>query len=215
MGMSWACNGDAFGNFNVSLKYAILSFISDFGLCRPAYEESSANKTVFGVLPFVAPEVLQGGLYTKAADVYGFGMVMYEIIAGEPPFIDREYDQYLALSICKGERPPIPQYVPELYVTTMKRCWDAIPVNRPTAKDLFYQFKDLDVLDEEEFSEEREQKWKENLATIQENPRLMKQTHNFYTSKHRDYFDYLTRQLRRETNEDDESTLIDITFLFE
>ena len=28
MGMSWACNGDAFGNFNVSLKYLLIYFDS-------------------------------------------------------------------------------------------------------------------------------------------------------------------------------------------
>src|SRR5437868_13466900 len=37
------------------------SVISDFGLCRPANEKSSE---VYGVLPFVAPEVLQHGEYS-------------------------------------------------------------------------------------------------------------------------------------------------------
>ena len=53
----------------------------------------SKDKAVYGVIPFVAPEVLQGGKYTDKADIYGFGMIMWEILSGEPPLIDREYDQ--------------------------------------------------------------------------------------------------------------------------
>ncbi|PKC72954.1 hypothetical protein RhiirA1_451745 [Rhizophagus irregularis] len=44
------------------------------------------------ILPFVAPEVLRGGEFTKAADIYGFGMFMLEIISGGAPFADRDYD---------------------------------------------------------------------------------------------------------------------------
>lgn len=87
---------------------------------------------IYGVLSFVAPEMLQNGMYTKAADIYGFGMIMWELISGEPPFSDRDYDANLALEICDGERPPIPEYAPEIYIKIIKMCWDPIPVNRPS-----------------------------------------------------------------------------------
>src|ERR1051325_8566170 len=44
--------------------------ISDFGLCCPA-DQNSVDKTLYGVLPFVAPEILRGEGFTKAADIYG------------------------------------------------------------------------------------------------------------------------------------------------
>ncbi|CAB4433503.1 unnamed protein product [Rhizophagus irregularis] len=88
------------------------------------------------VLPFVAPEVLLDKEFTEEADIYGFGMIMSELISGEPPFFDREYDENLALAICYGQRPQIPEYTPEPYAKLMKRCWDPIPTNRPTAKEL-------------------------------------------------------------------------------
>ncbi|EXX66725.1 uncharacterized protein OCT59_006836 [Rhizophagus irregularis] len=72
---------------------------------------------------------------------------MSELISGEPPFVDREYDENLALAICYGQRPQIPEYTPEPYAELMKRCWDPIPTNRPTAKELNDQFWNLfDVL---------------------------------------------------------------------
>src|ERR1051325_7997182 len=79
------------------------SVISDFGLCRLA-DQNSVDKTLYGVLPFVAPEILRGEEFTKAADIYGFGILMSEVISGEVPFIDRDFDLHLALDVCDGVR---------------------------------------------------------------------------------------------------------------
>jgi serine/threonine protein kinase len=56
-------------------------------------DQRSANKAICGVLPFVAPEVLLGKEYTEAANIYGFGMIMSEVISGKPPFVDMDYDE--------------------------------------------------------------------------------------------------------------------------
>ncbi|PKC54937.1 kinase-like protein [Rhizophagus irregularis] len=127
------------------------SVISDFGLCRPM-NQSSTDKTPYGILPFVAPEVLRENEFTEAADIYGFGMIMSELISGETPFADREYDENLFLAICFGERPQIPEYTPEPYAELMKRCWDPIPTNRPKTEELQETFdKLLQDLDFNEF----------------------------------------------------------------
>ena len=160
------------------------SVISDFGMSCPA-NESSKDKAVYGVIPFVAPEVLQGGEYTNKADVYGLGMIMWEILSGEPPFIDREYDQYLMRDISSNQlRPPIPQYAPEPYVTLMKQCWDPIPTNRPTAEELSSQIWDwYDIFfDNHEIKgafSQSENQWKARLAERAKNPRPLKESHNF------------------------------------
>ncbi|CAB4433410.1 unnamed protein product [Rhizophagus irregularis] len=128
-------------------------------------DQSSTDKTSYGVLPFVAPEVLLGKEFTKAADIYGFGMIMSELISGEPPFVDREYDENLALAICYGQRPQIPEYTPEPYAELMKRCWDPIPTNRPKAEELqvaFYKLLQEIDFDEFEFSEDESIEVNEN-----------------------------------------------------
>src|SRR5581483_3493158 len=54
------------------LHNGIVFYITDLGLCRPADEKSEKyNKNVYGVLPYVAPEVLRGKKYTQAGDIYG------------------------------------------------------------------------------------------------------------------------------------------------
>ena len=54
------------------------------------------------MLPYVAPEVLRGSVYTRAADVYSVGMIMYELWSGRPPFEGKDYDVHLAMDICSG-----------------------------------------------------------------------------------------------------------------
>uniref|UniRef100_U9U989 Protein kinase domain-containing protein n=2 Tax=Rhizophagus irregularis TaxID=588596 RepID=U9U989_RHIID len=195
------------------------SVISDFGLCRPM-DQSSTTKTLYGVLPFVAPEVLLGKEFTEAADIYGFGMIMSELISGEPPFFDRKYDENLALAICYGQRPQFPEYTPEPYAKLMKRCWDPIPTNRPTAKELNSQLTDLWemlVIDDlsslskdhgleikeikefkEAFNQEIEDKWKARLAELATNSIPLKKSQNLLTSKRLNYSQHLSQKFSIE-----------------
>ena len=110
--------------------------ISDLGLCKPVenFQSSSSKKNdVYGVLPFVVPEVLRCKPYTPTSDVYGFSMIMWEFTSGIPPFDNRAHDLQLALSICKGKRPEIIENTPQCYMDLMKRCWDEDPSKRPDA----------------------------------------------------------------------------------
>src|SRR5439155_19888684 len=77
--------------------------ITDLGLCKPADEKT--DKNVYGVLPYVAPEVLRGKNYTQASDVYGFGIIIYEVFNGLPPYHDMAHDEFLAVKICQVLRP--------------------------------------------------------------------------------------------------------------
>ncbi|GBB97034.1 hypothetical protein RclHR1_00290032 [Rhizophagus clarus] len=108
-------------------------YISDMGLSR---EVDNIDKTsIYGVMPYVAPEVLRGKSYTQAADIYSFGMIMYFVATGRQPFYNRAHDGLLALDICeKVSRPEInvPE-APECYIDLMKKCWDTDPINRPDA----------------------------------------------------------------------------------
>jgi serine/threonine protein kinase len=116
---------------NVLFGSSRRSFIADFGLaCKDGQAQGSDAK---GVLPYVAPEVLRRQPYTKAADVYSFGIIMWEFTSYHPPFCDRAYDYNLAIEINNGLRPSTIKGTPECYAKLMKQCWDPKPDNRPTA----------------------------------------------------------------------------------
>src|SRR5205823_2472953 len=116
--------------------------ISDMGLCGDVNNIDQNN--IYGVIPYVAPEVLKGEPYTQAADIYSFGMVMYFVATGKQPFANRAHDGFLVLNICNGIRPEINELeAPKCYTDLMKRCWDSNPDNRPKAiesLELIYLF---------------------------------------------------------------------------
>ncbi|RHZ79211.1 hypothetical protein Glove_151g65 [Diversispora epigaea] len=76
--------------------------ISDFGLSKliGTNPNNPKKKNIFGVLPYIAPEVLSGDEYTKAADVYSFGIIVYEIVTGFLPYPNIPHDKDLAMKIC-------------------------------------------------------------------------------------------------------------------
>ena len=77
------------------------AYLSDFGLSGPANEQKLGDK-ICGVLPYIAPEVLNGEQYTSSSDIYSFGVVMTEVSSGKPPFHKIKHDTCLALAICNG-----------------------------------------------------------------------------------------------------------------
>ena len=63
-------------------------YLTDFGLVRPLASESSATRTgqVFGSVPYMAPELIEGIPADGRADVYALACVVYEALTGSIPF---------------------------------------------------------------------------------------------------------------------------------
>src|SRR5438874_6350511 len=119
------------------------SFIGDLGLCQQQVVDKKDNPNkIYGVIPYLAPEVLSKKPYTKESDIYSFGMVMWEFTTGKKPFHDRPHNHCFILDILKGKKPQITNDTPEFYAKLMKRCWDHNPENRPTAEEILDCFKE-------------------------------------------------------------------------
>ncbi|CAG8465998.1 5840_t:CDS:2 [Racocetra fulgida] len=78
--------------------------IGDFGISKPA-NSITDTKEIYGVIPYIAPEIFNGEKYTTASDIYSFGMIMWEMITAQKPFFDRNHDEFLILDILNGLRP--------------------------------------------------------------------------------------------------------------
>ncbi|RIA90192.1 kinase-like domain-containing protein [Glomus cerebriforme] len=163
--------------------------ISDLGLCKPANEKS---KKVYGVLPYVAPEVLRGNEYTQESDIYGFGIILYEVINKLPPYYNMAHEEFLAIKICQGLRPRFNIKIPQLIYDIYKQCVDADPLKRPTAEFLFERFRQwsrnilYDEKDSEMYKQVKEiDKFNEKQPKSSNNSDLTYITHSqaIYTSR--------------------------------
>ncbi len=108
-------------------------YISDFGFCGPADKPLGS---IYGNLPYIAPEVIFGKEYTMASDIYSIGMLMWEISSGQSPFSVFDHDYDLAMKIINGMRPKVIPETPIEYKKLMKQCWDADPLKRPDVRTL-------------------------------------------------------------------------------
>src|SRR3954453_19065163 len=107
-------------------------FISNLGFCGPA---DKPLNSIYGNLPYIAPEVICGKETTFASDVYSIGMLMWEISSGLPPFVYKHhYD--LAIKIINGMRPRVIPGTPLKYKELMEQCWDANSEKRPDIETL-------------------------------------------------------------------------------
>ncbi|PKC68952.1 kinase-like protein [Rhizophagus irregularis] len=114
--------------------------ISDLGFCGPADKPSTS---IYGNLPYIAPEVINGKGYTLKSDIYSIAMLMWEISFGQPPFMNYEHDYTLAINIIDGIRPKIISEIPSKYKSLMEQCWDANPLKRPGTNTLFSKINDI------------------------------------------------------------------------
>ncbi|RGB39586.1 kinase-like domain-containing protein, partial [Rhizophagus diaphanus] len=208
------------------------AYITDLGLCQPANNmelSQSDNKKIYGVLPYVDPEVLRGKVYTKESDIYGFGIIAYEICTGLPPYHDIAHDEFLAIKICHGLRPKSNYKIPQIIFYIINRCWDADPLKRPKADellklftDIFANWKEHSVISKQ-INEANEINEKSSSSTVQSpssSSSLSYITHPqaVYTSRLLD-FKNLPKPKNADNNdnllgiEDPESTRIDFTKL--
>ena len=93
--------------------------ISDLGFCGPA--DKSPN-SIYGNLPYIAPEVISGKETTFKSDIYSIGMLMWEISSGQPPFSIYEHNLDFAMNIINGMRPKIVPGTPLEYKELMEQC---------------------------------------------------------------------------------------------
>ncbi|POG60391.1 kinase-like domain-containing protein [Rhizophagus irregularis DAOM 181602=DAOM 197198] len=113
--------------------------IGDLGLSQ-AVNNRLSNNEIYGVIPYIAPEIFKGSEFSQKSDIYGFGMIMWELTTGCKPFADVEHDHTLIYKILDGERPKITDDTPKCYTNLMKSCWDPDPKKRPSIKEIHSAF---------------------------------------------------------------------------
>eukprot|EP01089_Gocevia_fonbrunei_P004231 TRINITY_DN1424_c0_g1_i1.p1 TRINITY_DN1424_c0_g1~~TRINITY_DN1424_c0_g1_i1.p1 ORF type:complete len:427 (+),score=87.11 TRINITY_DN1424_c0_g1_i1:128-1408(+) len=109
--------------------------VCDFGLARSAPSEGDRNlMTIVGTNEWMAPEVAMGENYTLSADVFSYGMVLYEIITREKPPQRMLKDLYAFQA--DEYKPKISPETPEPFWQLLIDCTSLSGESRPTFKDI-------------------------------------------------------------------------------
>jgi len=108
--------------------------VADFGLSK---DKNNDINTKMGTLNWVAPEILSDNSmpYTEKADIYSFGLVLWEIVTGKTPYEGKTTLQIVRM-IDMGERPQIPDTVDPDYAQIIRDCWASDPFKRPTIDEV-------------------------------------------------------------------------------
>jgi hypothetical protein len=114
--------------------------LADFGLARAKSRAGADNATMtagLGTLQWTAPEVLVAERYSEAADIYSFGLILWEL-AHRPSFPwEGVPPGAIAVAVARGERPAIDRSRcgPSL-ASLITKCLAPHAADRPTAFSL-------------------------------------------------------------------------------
>ncbi|GHD73494.1 hypothetical protein GCM10010317_085320 [Streptomyces mirabilis] len=109
--------------------------LTDFGIARLADSPGLTRTHEFvGTPAYVAPESAEGRPQTSAVDIYGAGILLYELVTGRPPFAGESALEVLHQHL--SAEPRRPSTVPDPLWTVIERCLRKNPDERPSAENL-------------------------------------------------------------------------------
>ncbi|MFF4588913.1 serine/threonine-protein kinase [Streptomyces sp. NPDC001388] len=109
--------------------------LTDFGIARLADSPGLTRTSEFvGTPAYVAPESAEGRPQTSAVDIYGAGILLYELVTGRPPFSGGSALEVLHQHL--SAEPRRPSTVPDPLWTVIERCLSKNPEHRPGAENL-------------------------------------------------------------------------------
>lgn len=111
--------------------------LTDFGLARLRRDEVRVTRTgaVVGSPAYMSPEALHGDELDPRSDIWSFGVLLYEMLAGRRPFEGQQLTPVL-VSILQDKVPPVTEFRPDTppaLVNLLQRMLEKNPERRPSS----------------------------------------------------------------------------------
>lgn len=120
--------------------------VGDFGLSK-IKRNTLVSGGVRGTLPWMAPELLNGGSnkVSEKVDVFSFGIVMWEILTGEEPYANMHYGAIIGGIVNNTLRPHVPASCDPEWRKLMEQCWAPDPAQRPAFAEIAGRLRSMSV----------------------------------------------------------------------
>ncbi|KAK9284896.1 hypothetical protein L1049_024077 [Liquidambar formosana] len=109
--------------------------VADFGVSR-VQAQSGVMTAETGTYRWMAPEVIEHKPYDHKADVFSFGILLWELLTGELPYSSLTPLQAAVGVVQKGLRPTIPKHTHPKLAELLERCWQQDPTIRPNFSEI-------------------------------------------------------------------------------
>ncbi len=91
---------------------------------------------IFNIVQWMAPEILANEKYAEPADVFSYGIILWELLERECPYDGMSSIQCALAVLNKDIRPVIPDWCPQSFANLIKSCTLKDPTKRPTFADI-------------------------------------------------------------------------------
>lgn len=95
---------------------------------------------------YMAPEIYKNEIFDQKVDAFSFGLILYEMLDGVPPFHPKAPEEAVKMLCLDGLRPPLKfksKSCPSDLRELIEECWSADPTVRPTFSEVIVRLNKM------------------------------------------------------------------------